>query len=152
MMARSPSLEQEISMKTILVGYDQTDPSERALERALELAKAFEAKILITSVARVMADAGTGRSMGGLDPTDSPEEHAAEMQSAAERVKTAGLTAELVRAIGDPAEAIVKAAEQYGADLIVVGARERGWMQRMLDHSVSQDVARHARCDVLIVH
>ncbi len=139
-------------MKTILVGYDQTDPSERALERAIELAKAFEAKILITSVARVMADAGTGRSMGGLDPTDSPEEHDAEMKSAAERITTAGLSAELVRAIGDPAEAIVKAAEQKGADLIVVGARERGWMQRMLDHSVSQDVARHARCDVLIVH
>ena len=66
-------------MKTILVGYDQTDQSERALERALELGKAFEAKILVTSVARVMADAGTGRSMGGLDPTDSPEEHAAEL-------------------------------------------------------------------------
>jgi len=139
-------------MKTILVGYDQTDQSERALERALELAKAFEAKILVTSVARVMADAGTGRSMGGLDPTDSPEEHAAELQSAAERAKAAGVTVELVRALGDPAEAIVKAAEQNGADLIVVGARERGWMQRMLDHSVSQDVARHARCDVLIVH
>src|SRR5438445_11289827 len=108
-------------MKTILVGYDQTDQSERALERALELAKPFEAKILIISVAHVMADAGTGRSMGGLDPTDTLEEHASEMQSAAERAKTAGITAEVVRAIGDPAEAIVKAAEQNGADLIVVG-------------------------------
>lgn len=139
-------------MKTILVGYDQSEPSERALERALELAKAFQAKLLITSVARVMADAGTGRSMGGLDPTDSPESHAAELQAAADKAKAAGLSAELVRAIGDAAEAIVKAAEQNDADLIVVGARERGWMQRMLDHSVSQDVARHARCDVLIVH
>ena len=139
-------------MKTILVGYDQSEPSERALERAIELAKAFQAKLLITSVARVMADAGTGRSMGGLDPTDSPESAVAEMQAAADTAKSAGVSAELVRAIGDAAEAIVKAAEQNDADLIVVGARERGWMQRVLDHSVSQDVARHARCDVLIVH
>jgi nucleotide-binding universal stress UspA family protein len=139
-------------VKTILVGYDQTEPSERALDRAIELAKAFQAKLLVTSVARVMAGAGTGRSMGAIDPTDSPESAAAEMQAAADKAKAAGVTAELVRAIGDAAEAIVKAAEQNDADLIVVGARERGWMQRMLDHSVSQDVARNARCDVLIVH
>lgn len=139
-------------MKTILVGYDQTEPSERALDRALEFAKAFQAKLLITSVARVSAGAGTGRSMGAIDPTDSPESAAAEMQAAADKAKAAGISADVVRAIGDAAEAIVKAAEQNDADLIVVGARERGWMQRMLDHSVSQDVARHARCDVLIVH
>jgi nucleotide-binding universal stress UspA family protein len=139
-------------MKTILVAYDQTEPSERALERALEVAKTFQSKLLITSVAHVMADAGTGRSMGGIDPTDSPETHAAELKAAADKATAAGISAELVRALGDPAEAIVKAAEQNGADLIVVGARDRGWMQRLLDHSVSQDVARHARCDVLIVH
>ena len=139
-------------MKTILVGYDQTEPSERALERALEFAKAFQSKVLITSVARVSAGAGTGRSMGAIDPTDSPESAAAEMQAAADKAKAAGIPADVVPAIGDAAEAIVKAAEQNDADLIVVGARERGWMQRMLDHSVSQDVARNARCDVLIVH
>lgn len=139
-------------MKTILVGYDQTEPSERALERALELAKALQAKLLITSVAPVMADAGTGRSMGGLDPADTPESHVAELKAATDKATAAGVTAKPVRALGDAAEAIVKAAEQNDADLIVVGARERGWMQRMLDHSVSQDVARHARCDVLIVH
>jgi nucleotide-binding universal stress UspA family protein len=139
-------------MKTILLGYDQTEPSERALDRALELANAFQAKLLITSVAGVMADAGTGRSMGGVDPTDTLESAAAEMQAAADKATAAGVSAELVRALGDAAEAIVKAAEQNDADLIIVGARERGWMQRVLNHSVSQDVARNARCDVLIVH
>jgi len=139
-------------VKTILVGYDQTEPSEHALDRAIELAAAFQAKLLITSVARTMAGAGTGRSMGAIDPTDSPESAAAEMQAAADKAKAAGIPADVVRAIGDAAEAIVKAAEQNDADLIVVGARERGWLQRMLDHSVSQDVARNARCDVLIVH
>jgi nucleotide-binding universal stress UspA family protein len=139
-------------MKTILVGYDQTEQSDRALERALELAKALDGKLLITSVAPTMADAGTGRSMGALDPSDTMADHAAEMANAAEKAKAVGISAELVRALGDPAEAIVKAAEVNGADMIVVGARERGWMHRMLDHSVSQDVARNARCDVLIVH
>ena len=55
-------------------------------------------------------------------------------------------------AVGEPAEAIVTLAEERGADLIVVGTRELGFMQRMLGQSVSGAVSRQASCDVLIVH
>ena len=38
-------------MKTILVAYDDTEPSRRALERAATLAQAYESRVLITSIA-----------------------------------------------------------------------------------------------------
>ncbi|MGH2408444.1 MAG: universal stress protein [Candidatus Limnocylindrales bacterium] len=137
-------------MNAILLGYDDTEASKRALERAIELAKAFQAKLLVTSVAPTAQAAG--RSMGALDPTDPPERHQAELEQAAAVIKAAGLSTELLPAVGHPAETIVRIARDEGADMIVVGTREPGFVERLLGQSISQAVARHARCDVLIVH
>lgn len=137
-------------MNIIVVGYDDTEASGRALERAIALAKAFGAKLLVTSVAPVME--GAGRSMGPIDPVDPPARHEAELHEAAAAITAAGVNAELVPAIGHPAETIVQVARENGADMIVVGTRELGFMQRLLGQSTSANVARHARCDVLIVH
>jgi nucleotide-binding universal stress UspA family protein len=53
---------------------------------------------------------------------------------------------------GEPSRELVDAARDHRADLIVVGTREPGFLDRLLGGSVSQDVARRAGCDVLIVH
>ena len=37
-------------MKTIVVGYDASEPSQRALARAASLAGAYDAKLIVTSV------------------------------------------------------------------------------------------------------
>ena len=52
---------------------------------------------------------------------------------------------------GNPADAIVAAADDYDTDLVVVGARGKGGMARLLLGSVSEKVLRDARCPVLIV-
>jgi nucleotide-binding universal stress UspA family protein len=134
----------------ILVGYDDTEASRRALARAIELAKAFGAGLLVTSVAPILEAAG--RSAGPLDPTDMPERHRAELEEAKKQATDAGVAAELVLAVGRPAEVIVDVARDREADLIVVGTRELGFIQRLLGQSTSDAVAHHARCDVLIVH
>jgi nucleotide-binding universal stress UspA family protein len=59
---------------------------------------------------------------------------------------------ELVEAVGDIAQAIVGAAEKHGAGLIVIGTREPSQVERLLGHSVSEQVQRMAHCDVLICH
>ena len=94
----------------------------------------------------------SGRSAGPIDPTDTPQQHRDQLQTAAEKVQAAGLSVKLVPAIGHPAETIVHAANEAGADLIVVGSRELGVIPRLLGQSVSSSVAAHATCDVLIVH
>jgi len=137
-------------MKTIVVGYDGTEAAERALGRVGDLASAFGSTVILASVSPVMTGAAHGG--GSVDPTDPPEEHEALLDRASMTLSGRGVEAETVLGTGDPAEAIVELAEQRAADLIVVGTREPGFWERVLGHSVSAAVQRHARCDVLIVH
>jgi nucleotide-binding universal stress UspA family protein len=52
---------------------------------------------------------------------------------------------------GDPAEEILRAAEEEGADLIVMGTHGRGGLSRLLMGSVAEAVMRKALCPVLTV-
>jgi nucleotide-binding universal stress UspA family protein len=137
-------------MSTIVVGYDQTPGSQRALERAAALAKALGSKLVVTSVTPLMVS--IGRSGGPIDPTDPPEKHAKELEAAREYLEAQGIEADYQPAIGEPADAIVQLAEERGAEMIVIGTREHGLAARLIGASVSESVSHHAHCDVLIVH
>lgn len=139
-------------MKTIVVGYDESEPAKRALERAADLAVAFDAKVIVTSVAQPLAAASAGRGLGPLEPIDPPELHRAELEHARTYLAGRGLEAEYDVALGNPATEILELAEARGADLIVVGTREAGLLERLIQPSVSGAVQRRAHCDVLIVH
>jgi nucleotide-binding universal stress UspA family protein len=137
-------------MKRIVVGYDGSPEAGRALERAATLAKALGSEVTVVSVAHV---AGTGgHAMGPYDPTDTPEEHEAEVEEAAAKLAESGIEAEVVSGTGKAAAAIVSVAKDREADLIVVGGRDLNALARLFGASVSDNVAHHADCDVLIVH
>lgn len=52
---------------------------------------------------------------------------------------------------GPPARSIVEMADEWNADLIVVGSHGRGFWSRALLGSVSDSVSKHAKCSVLVV-
>jgi nucleotide-binding universal stress UspA family protein len=137
-------------ISAIVVGYDETEPARRALERAAELAKAFDAKLVVTSVAPVTITT-TGRSIGA-DPVETAADHRQELSEARAYLEGQGIAAEYVEAVGHEAESILAAAREHSADLIVIGSRELSTLQRLLGQSVSDAVSHGARCDVLIVH
>ena len=99
-------------MKTIVVAYNETNDSNRALERAAELAGFYGARVVVTSIVPFM--------VGGEPSADA----GSELQGAQARLRELGVEAELVEAVGEIADAIVEVAERNQADLIIVGTRE----------------------------
>jgi nucleotide-binding universal stress UspA family protein len=59
------------------------------------------------------------------------------------------VTAEVLR--GDPASSIIASAQEQTADLVILGSHGEGGIDRWLLGSVSERVARHAPCSVLVV-
>jgi nucleotide-binding universal stress UspA family protein len=138
-------------MKTILVAYDDTGPSRRALDRAATLAEAFGSKVLVTSIAPLHYS--TPRlTLTVKERGEGPLAREEDMKQAQAILQERGIAADAVLARGDPASAIARLAEENDVDLVVVGTRELGSLQRLLGQSVSQAVSRRVRCDVLIVH
>jgi nucleotide-binding universal stress UspA family protein len=163
-------------MKTIVIGYDGSDAAERALERAAEIAQVFSARLAVVSVsglatvaapvsafeptAELVPPAAAGPvAPGGTVPlpepvaAEEPEELARRQFERARRsLASRKVETEHVVELGDPAERLLEVAEQRDADLIVVGSRERGFLERLLGRSVDEAVARRSERDVLLVH
>jgi len=136
-------------MKTIVLGYDDSPEASRALLRTAELAAALGAHVLVTSVAPVMSF--SGRGIGPYDPADPPERHRVLAADAVALLRERGVEASAVTGLGDPGDAIVELADRNGADLIVLGMSRHPHLAHILG-SVSEDVAHHAHCDVVLVH
>lgn len=139
-----------MSYQRIVLGYDESDASKRAMERAGEVAKAFGSELIVTSVAPVMIN--IGRSAGPGDPTDPPSRHIEELKHARAYLEGEGITADYVPAMGDPAQTIAELAKERAADLVVLGTHEPGVLARLFGQSVTETVAHKVHCDVLVVH
>jgi nucleotide-binding universal stress UspA family protein len=118
--------------RRIVVGYDDSEASQRALDRAADLA-GYGSILTVVSV----APEGEGYAAGPLE-------------SARERLLRRHVTATYLQPVGEPADELVGAAQELDADLVVVGRRNRS-LRRLVLGSVSAGVARQAPCDVLIV-
>ena len=73
------------------------------------------------------------------------------VERSVQKLTKAGFTAEPIRPIGKPAEVILKVASTHHADLIVMGAKGLGAIDRFILGSVSTRVVQHAKCAVLVV-
>jgi nucleotide-binding universal stress UspA family protein len=136
-------------MKRILLGYDASPASERALERTAELATAFGCPVVVASVAPVHEFAVRGVSTH-YDPADPPVLHTQMARDAAAKLSERGIRSDAITGLGHAAETLVDVADAKEADLIVVGASSADLVTRFFG-GVSDDVAHAAHCDVLVV-
>lgn len=134
-------------MIKIVLGYDGSPHSRKALERVGDLFTGQDADVSVVSVVHVAAPAH-GSS---YEDSDETRERDAELQEATSYLAQHNVSSTAVHAHGDPATAIVEQARTVDADLIVVGTHGRGLTRDLLLGSVSTKVTHHAHCDVLIV-
>jgi len=74
------------------------------------------------------------------------------LEKQAKRMESDGATVAGVRVrTGNPDHEVVELAEELDAGLIILGSRGLGGVRRALLGSVSDSVARHAHCPVLVV-
>jgi nucleotide-binding universal stress UspA family protein len=135
----------------VVVGVDGSEPSEAALRWALDegaarkavvqVVHAWDAPVIYGPVAGV-----SGSEMGAIESGAHRL-----VDDMIERLGEEAASVEVERTVvpGGPASSLLDAAE--GADLVVVGRRGRGGFGRLLLGSVSEHVARHAACAVVVV-
>jgi nucleotide-binding universal stress UspA family protein len=134
-------------MTAVLFTYDGSEQSGRALRYAERLTA--DDSVSVISVATALLEGP--RTAAYTDPTSDPAEHRRQLDEALAILADAGVHAEPIPAIGNPAQEIITAAESRGVDLIVIGSQGMNAVRRFLLGSVADRVVRHATCDVLVV-
>ena len=143
--------------RNVVVGTDGSETAGAAVRHAARLAKASGARLTIVTAFTPHPD----RLARAQD--EAPDEIKWRVTESAEADETAGrgrkITAEegvsdvhCRSQSGDPAAALIDAAEDTGADVIVVGSRGMASPSRFVLGSVPNKISHHAPCDVLIVH
>jgi len=125
--------------KRILLATDGSPHSEAAAELAGHFAAQADLPVNVVSV------------VTSSHNDESHQEAERAVAAAVERLTGMGLRADGLVEEGRPDEAIVKAAESAGADLIVVGSHGRTGLTKILLGSVAERVIGHAACPVLVV-
>jgi nucleotide-binding universal stress UspA family protein len=139
-----------LSLRRILLATDLSPTTDLATEWAFELARRNDASLLVVSVIDpndlVLPDGGI---RVGVDQVRDRRQAVA--QQLVQRGREIGLKVDFLVWTGAPGESIVEAAQAESVDMVLVGAHTRGHLSRLVMGSVSEYVARHATCPVLIV-
>ena len=137
-------------MSGIVVGVDGSPHSQNALDWALAESRLRHAPLTVLAVAQ--APASIWGITGALPPTDETMQkvrHGVQEMIDKSHARNGGQEVTVRIASGVPADELIKASE--GADLVVVAARGVGGFARLTMGSVSNQVAHHAHCPVVVV-
>jgi nucleotide-binding universal stress UspA family protein len=134
----------------VLVPTDGSEPAAAAVDHAVAIAAACDARVRVVSVVNDRALAVQSELVRTDRLLDSLEEHAANaVRTVAKRCERAGVPVETAVARGAPARAICEDAED--ADLVVMGSHGRSGLDRVLLGSVAERTVRHAPVPVVTV-
>ena len=137
----------------ILLPVDGSDASLEAVRQALRMVReGLQASLVL---ANVQEPATLYEMLLAHDPEVIDQVSAKAglhlLEPAQALVREAGVPFEIEVASGDPAHTLIDILENFGCDMVVMGARGQGPLRSALLGSVSNEVLHGARVPVLIV-
>ena len=135
-------------ISSVAVGTDGSETANEAVSEAAEIARRFEAKLWLLSVARDSSLPGEDENIELQWATNPSARVKSLLENTAKDLGARGIECETRMAEGDPAEVLVRLASECDADLLVIG--NKGMRRRVLG-SVPNTVTHKAACSVLVV-
>jgi nucleotide-binding universal stress UspA family protein len=138
---------------TIIVGSDGSSTAQVAVTKAGELAALCGATVHLVHGCGASAIGGDGMLAVPIVMTsETLSDLESQLDTQAESLRSAGVNVEVHAMTASGPEAVLTAAEELGADLVVVGNQGMTGKRRFILGSVPNAVSHHSPCSVLIVH
>jgi len=145
-------------MKKMLIAYDGSDASKKAVDLALKCCSKDDQITLLTVIPAELAESSfTKMLLPTIDLSQIvksgtfKEKAMGTLSNVGKELKGKVQKVEVVVESGDPADEILISAKKYNADMIVIGYKGYGKEGRFLLVSVTDKVVRHAGVSVLVV-
>lgn len=135
---------------TIVVGADGSPTSDAAVAEAVELASKHGAKLRVVHVTPEVKESVDFYSIQEVEEA-LHEEGRTILGAACTRADKEGVEVVGHIVAGEPEDELVRFADEYEADLIVMGSHGHSGIVKLLMGSVTEKVVAHAHCSVLVV-
>ena len=133
----------------VAVGIDESATASKAVSMAAEVARRFDAQLVLLSAYKHSDGAAAGAADAEREWATSPGARQREtVARAEERLRGEGVRCKSLAGEGHAADVLVRLAEECKADILVVGSKG---MQRRVLSSVPNAVTHKAPCSVLVV-
>lgn len=136
-------------VERILLGFDGSDASSKAFDMAVAMTQHYRAPLHVLVVAETLGIGDEAESAAVVE--HSRHYHDALLRDLRDRIDRSGIQAHLEMPVGHPAQKILEHAERLQIDLIVLGHRGHGALDRWRLGSVTHRVISYAECAVLVV-
>lgn len=146
-------------IKNILVPIDGSSLTEKIMSFAIDLAEKYQAHVTLLSVLEKPSQ--TLISQGELFTPNSTKKFVEDLEKYHKKIlsdattkierKKSTVTLSSMLVEGRPADKIIEVSQKGKYDLIVIGSRGLGGIKEFFLGSVSDRVADHAQCPVLII-
>ena len=136
--------------RVILHPTDFSECSRHAFDIAADLARQYEAALLVLHVAATLGPENVtyGEATSHLEPESYRQRLEEDLRRSVPA--PAGVSTQYLLAAGEPAREISRVAREHSGDLIVMGTHGSSGLSRLLMGSIAEHVIRLASCPVLV--